>query len=55
MLLDMNDFMASRICYVKVRMFNQLKQTKINVLSVTEIVIDLRIIQHDLIFSVSFM
>jgi hypothetical protein len=46
---------ASCIIYINIGMFGQLKQTKICLLAVTKLGIVMLTIQHELIFSISFM
>jgi len=55
MLQDMNDVEASWVFYVKVGTFDQHKQSKVRVLTVTKIRIVKLIVQSDMIVGLSFM
>ena len=55
MLQDMDNMEASCIFYVKVDMFSHLEQCKTSLLTVNNLGIVRLTVQHDLIFSVSFM
>jgi len=55
MLQATDDMEASCIIYVKVGMFDQLKQIKICLLAVTQLGIVMLTVQHQLVFSVIFM
>ena len=54
MLQYMDDMEANCIFYVKVGTFDQLEQSKIGVLTVNKMALDMLTIQHDLIVSISF-
>ena len=55
MLQDMDNMEASCIFYVKVCMFDELEQSKVCVLTVSDIVIVILTVQHGMIFSLCFM
>jgi len=55
MLQDMDHMEASCIFHVKVGMFDQLEQSKIWVLTVTTLGIEMLIVQHDMILSICFL
>jgi len=55
MMQDMDDAEKSCILYVKVSMFDQLKQSEIGVLTVTKLRIVRHSIQHAVIVSINFM
>jgi len=55
MLQNMNNMEASCVFYVKVGMFNHLEQSKICLLTVNKMGIGRLTVQHDMIFSVSFL
>jgi len=55
MLQDMGNMEASCIFYVKVGTFNHLEQSKISVLTVNKMGIVRQTVQHEMIYSVSFV